>query len=87
MRRMAYRVRGEESKGVMGDRGAKWGVYITSGRRDWLTVSPTMDLRIGHSGWKVTECGLTVLASRIVGQMALLDVFVLHISERLTKME
>ena len=79
MRRMAYRVRGEESKGVMEDRGAKWGGYITSGRRDWLTVSPTMGLRIGHSGWKVTECGLTILASQTVGQSALLDVFVFYI--------
>ena len=69
MRRMAYWVRGEESKGVMGDGVAKWEVFITFERpgRDWLTTSPTMRLRIGHIGWKVIECELTVLAYQIVG--------------------
>ena len=67
MRRMAYRVRGEESKGVMRGRGAKWEVYITFERRDWLTASQTIDLRIGWIGWKVFEIELTVLARQLVG--------------------
>ena len=53
MRRMAYRVRGEESKGVMGDEVAKWGVYITFETRDWLTASHMIELRIEYIGWKV----------------------------------
>ena len=57
MRRMAYRVRGEESKGVMGDEVAKWGVYITFERRGWLTASPTIGLRIECIGWKVERLG------------------------------
>ena len=64
---MAYRVRGEESKGVLGDEVAKWGVYITFERRDWLTASQTIDLRIGWIGWKVFEIELTVLARQLVG--------------------
>ena len=67
MRWMAYRARGEESKGVMGDEVAKWGVYITFERRDWLTASPTMNLRIGWIGWKVVEIELTVLARQLAG--------------------
>ena len=67
MRRMAYRVRGEESKGVMWGGVAKWGVYITFERGDWLTASPTIELRIGHIGWKVVELELTVLARQMVG--------------------
>ena len=65
VQRMAYRVRGEESKGVMGDEVAKRGVYITFERRDWLTASHTIDLRIGSIGWKVVETELTVLARRL----------------------
>ena len=79
MRRMAYRVRGEESKGVMGSCVAKWGVYITFQRRGWLTASPTMDLRIAHIGWKVVEIELTVLARQIVGQSVWLDDFVFQL--------
>ena len=67
MRGMAYRVRGEESKGVMGDKVAKWGVYITCERRDWLTASHTIELRIGCIGWKVVEIELTVLARQLAG--------------------
>ena len=62
MQRMAYRVRGEESKEVMGDGVAKWGVFITFKRRDWLTASHTIDLRIEHIGWRVVGIELTVLA-------------------------
>ena len=65
MRGMAYRVRGEESKGVMGDEVAIWGVYITFERRDWLTASQTIELRIGSIGWKVVKMELTVLARRL----------------------
>ena len=39
------------------------GVYITFERRDWLTVSLTIELRIERIGWRVVECELTVLAS------------------------
>ena len=67
MGQMAYRVKGEESKGVMGGEVAKWGVYITFERRDWLTASQTIDLRIGWIGWKVFEIELTVLARKLVG--------------------
>ena len=67
MGQMAYRVRGEESKGVMGGEAAKWEVYITFERRDWLTASQTIDLRIGWIGWKVFEIELTVLARQLVG--------------------
>ena len=67
MGQMAYRVKGEESKGVMGGEVAKWGVYITFERRDWLTASQTIDLRIGWIGWKVFEIELTVLARQLVG--------------------
>ena len=67
MGQMAYRVKGEESKGVMGGEVAKWGVYITFERRDWLTASHTIDLRIGWIGWKVFEIELTVLARQLVG--------------------
>ena len=55
MGQMAYRARGEESKGVMGGRVAKGGVFITFERRGWLTASPTIDLRIGRTGWKVVK--------------------------------
>ena len=65
MRRMAYRVRGEESKGVMRGGVAKWGVYITFERRGWLTASHRIELRIGYIGWKVVEIELTVLARRL----------------------
>ena len=65
MRRMVYRVRGEESKGVMGEEVAKWEVFITFERRDWLTASHTIELRIGSIGWKVVEIELTVLARRL----------------------
>ena len=64
MRRMDYRVRGEESKGVMGDRGAKWEVYITFERRSWLTASPTVDLRIEYIWLESGKIELTVLARR-----------------------
>ena len=67
MGQMAYRVRGEESKGVMGDGVAKWGVYITFETRGWLTVSQTIDLRIGWIGWKVFEIELTALACQLAG--------------------
>ena len=67
MRGMAYRVRGEESKGVIGDEVAKWGVYITFERRDWLTASHTIELRIGCIGWKVVGIELTVLAHQLAG--------------------
>ena len=53
IRRMAYRVRGGKSKGVMGDEVAKWEVYITFERRDWLTASHTIELRIESIGWNV----------------------------------
>ena len=65
MRWKTYRVRGEESKGVMGDRGAKWEVYITFERRSWLTASPTIVLRIERIGWKVEKIELTVLACQL----------------------
>ena len=67
MRRMAYWVRGEESKGVIGDGVAKWEVYITFEGRDWLTASPTMSLRIECIDRKVVEIELTVLACQLVG--------------------
>ena len=75
---MAYRVRGEESKGVMRGRGAKWEVYITFERRDWLTVSPMMNLRIGHIGWRVIEIELTVLARQLADYSVWLDIFVVQ---------
>ena len=57
MQQMAYRVRGEESKGVMRGGGAKWGVYITFERKDWLTVSPIINLRIGQNRTDWLESG------------------------------
>ena len=67
VQRMAYRVRGEESKGVMGGRVPKWGVFIAFERKDGLTASPTIELRMGHVGWKVVEIELTVLARQLGG--------------------
>ena len=65
MGQMAYRVRGEESKGVMGDKVAKGGVFITFERSGWLTASPTIILRIERVGWKVEKIELTVLACQL----------------------